>query len=359
MKINLSWIAFLASFMLLSVLSCKKDLDRESKSTLAEAKLWYLDPSRKSSTVLTTSSNFEQTVKIDVLWAKAKLFIINGNEEVVGVPLDVALPKAHKAKGSSILFLKKSNQGYKSDIIYDDTMDFINSPLNNKMAEEFYSKATIESNKYNRSARTSPISRSKSKQMLLPGDGSGSGENCVDWYLTVYALDEQGNPIYIIAETFLQRTCDDDNGGGPSIGTEPENDCSDAIESLTANSISQNVSSTILEANATTRKKEYQWKFLQGVLWHYVSLEEGVHKKVGTEWQWQSLTHKRVFRQGTTIGGTLTMTTNNATATLGIYNAGMTINYDFKAETECAGLPIQNVRNNVTQNGPVWNVNDF
>jgi hypothetical protein len=147
--------------------------------------------------------------------------------------------------------------------------------------------------------------------------------------------------------------------GGGGIGGDPEENCNNTMSSITGEEVSENVSSSVLETMATTRKKEYQWKYLESLLWFYVSTEEGVHKKVGTEWQWDTLTHKRVYREGTVIGGTLTMTINSDTPTIGIYNAGMRLNYDFKGEAVCKGSPLEYTRNNVTQYSPLWNVDDF
>ena len=145
-------------------------------------------------------------------------------------------------------------------------------------------------------------------------------------------------------------------GGGDGGGTDPN--CSEAYGSITGDEVSVNFASEVTEETVEKRTKYYEWKYLSSLLWYYASKEEGIHKKVGSEWQWESLKHDRVYRVGTVIGGTLSMTVNNSTPTVGIYNAGMTINYDFYGAAVCKGSPIDYSRPNVTANSPVWNCND-
>jgi hypothetical protein len=71
--------------------------------------------------------------------------------------------------------------------------------------------------------------------MVLPGDPPV----CTDWYWTEYAVDENGNVLYIISEMFLYTTCEEPSpigGGGSSIvdpGEEVENQKDTDCESFT------------------------------------------------------------------------------------------------------------------------------
>jgi hypothetical protein len=178
-----------------------------------------------------------------------------------------------------------------------------------------------------------------------------------------------GEPYYEVLDSWLECTEDPDpcsdpvnfgTGECPGNGTGGENeDCSAKLENITGDAVSENIGSTALESNSTTRKKEYKWKFLKSLTWYYWSKEEGTHKLVGNEWRWHVLTHKEVKREGSVIGGSLRMTINNTNATIGLYFAGMTINYDLHGEAFCQNSPIDYSRSDVTQNSPVWNVNDF
>lgn len=79
--------------------------------------------------------------------------------------------------------------------------------------------------------------------------------------------------------------------------------------------------------------------------------------KNGTNWQWQSLTHKSISRSGLFAGGTVNYEVNTSIPEIGVYNAGMQLNYTITISVLCKGAPL-GASGTYTTNSRIWNVND-
>lgn len=90
---------------------------------------------------------------------------------------------------------------------------------------------------------------------------------------------------------------------------------------------SENEGSILQSETADTRTKEYSWVCGRALLIQARSLEYGTHIKVNNEWQWQTLTHQSVVTTGVVVGGSVSVTSHSGQATIGIYNAIMSVTY--------------------------------
>ncbi|MBN8862027.1 MAG: hypothetical protein J0H92_01570 [Sphingobacteriales bacterium] len=162
--------------------------------------------------------------------------------------------------------------------------------------------------------------------------------------------DEEGN---------LFSTARADSGTTPTV----DQNCTEVKESMAGHAVSIPESISLISENTSaqtpTRTKAYVWVLYQQNwgLWSFSSHEEGVHKKNGTNWQWQSLTHKSISRSGLFAGGTVNCEVNTSIPEIGVYNAGMQLNYTITISVLCKGSPL-GASGTYTTNSPIWNVND-
>lgn len=347
---NRARVLVLIPLYMLFVLSCKKE--QAPEDFLSGAKKWYASKNEKSAAVLKSDLNSTKSIRQEVQWNQAKVLRTSNGDEIVSAPL---LITGDGVKGSFMLFIFQENGAYKTTVSYNEKSNYFNVGLSNEQALIAYANAISKAATHKRKS----VPSANAKLSLVP-PGDGGGQTCIDWYLTTTVYDDWGN-ILEYYETYLYTTCSE-NGGGGGGGidpVDPDPNCSEATANISGSEVSSNMTASVTETGATIRKVSYEWKYLESLLWYYVSAEKGVHKKVGSEWQWESLTHDRVYRQGTVIGGTLSMTVRESTPTVGVYVAGMTIKYDFYGAAVCKGSPIDYSRNNVTQHSPVWNCNDL
>lgn len=187
---------------------------------------------------------------------------------------------------------------------------------------------------------------------------------CIDHWWVIY--DTSTGQIYSIeyvGSDCYEGYCDSGTGGGGGGGPTPP-----TCEQLTA--VAQAIADDtyaysdlkFITENATTpttRQYTYQWICLINYGgWGLLSTERGVHKKVNPRddklWQWVSLTHVNVVKEGLSIGGSVDHS-EAATSTVGLYNAGMTLAINLKFNIAC--VPTATIEKNFTSQR-IFNVNE-
>jgi len=178
---------------------------------------------------------------------------------------------------------------------------------------------------------------------------------CVDWYYVTYD-QTTGN---VVNEIYLYSTCYDPcsfnsnpNGGGSS----GEN-CSNVANQLKGGPISTQVGIGLIDEGISERKYAYTWGFYKQIngMWEFRSIEVGTHKKQpDNTWRWKSLVHDRVTKIGWTLGGTVDCQATGVSV-VGLYVAGMQLDYTITASAVCKGSPLSwNVPGRA--NSPIWHV---
>lgn len=188
-----------------------------------------------------------------------------------------------------------------------------------------------------------------------------TGGYCIDHWWVIYDINTgQIYSIEYLGSDCYEGQCNGPGGGGGGSGGYPPPTC----EQLTAvaGAIADNTYPAsnlkfITESNVTaeTREYTYQWICLINYGgWGLLSTEKGVHKKVNNRWQWESLTHVNVVKEGLTIGGSVEHT-EVATPTIGIYNSGMTLAINLKFNIAC--VPAASIERNKTSQR-IFNINE-
>jgi len=110
--------------------------------------------------------------------------------------------------------------------------------------------------------------------------------------------------------------------------------------------------------DANTRTKVYDWVFLKQIagLFSYHSYEKGVHKLIGSDWQWQTLNHQGIALSGAVVGGTVTCNITSAVNTVGTYYSGMQLYWATTQSFVWKGSPVN--LSSTGNTGIIFNVND-
>lgn len=205
-----------------------------------------------------------------------------------------------------------------------------------------------------------------------PKDSSGRITECIDWYLQLWYVWDDGSMTFI-SETYVYTTCGEDcaqprvangrtfnNCGGGTGGGGGGTEYCDATEWSSGVTGATDLESSVVESETSeTRTKTYVWVFAKGTFnpsLKWKSHETGIHIKENGVWKWQSLTHNSVSKVGMVIGGSLQCDVNSATETVGVYNAIMAIDYTFTWSFVCGGSPMSNSSNHTS--AKLFNVND-
>lgn len=225
-----------------------------------------------------------------------------------------------------------------------------------------------------KNARSKVLMKTKDTKMTLESAASDlkdeTGSNlapictngyCIDHWWVIY--DTNTGQIYSIeylGSDCYGGQCSGPGGGGGGAGGYPTPTC----EQLTAvaEAIADDTYPTsnlkfIRESNVTSETREYTYQWICLINyggWGLLSTEKGKHKIVNRRWQWESLTHVNVVKEGLTIGGSVDHT-EVATPTMGIYNSGMTLAIHLKFNIAC--VPIASIERNYTSQH-IFNVND-
>lgn len=194
--------------------------------------------------------------------------------------------------------------------------------------------------------------------------GCGTGY-CIDhWWVTYNAETGEILSIEYIGSDCYEVMCTEGGGGGGGGGGPTQPTCEQLIEvaEILANETypeSELRFITLWNTTPEIREYTYQWICLINYGgWGLLSTERGKHKRVALHgdnaWQWVSLTHVNVVKEGMTIGGSVEHS-EVATPTVGIYNAGMTLAIHLVFKVAC--VPIVSIEKNYTSQR-IFNINE-
>lgn len=192
---------------------------------------------------------------------------------------------------------------------------------------------------------------------------------CTDWQPTGNCTPDDNNndcdlTSNVSCECQLYGLGYDNN---PPQSPNPEEDCSikgpqalnDLINSSTTSD--ESISITLENESSDIRTQKYNWRILKNVGWYIYSFEVGEHETTGNteptlKWKWKSFQHKAIKMVGTVVGGTVEYAEISAVPTVGIYNAGMDVDFSVKYSVACKGSPFANEA--VYNSKKTYNVND-
>ncbi|MFD0940400.1 hypothetical protein [Pedobacter boryungensis] len=273
-------------------------------------------------------------LKQEPVWSSAQTYKLENGTDIVSMPLKISLTSQTPLTGSMALLIYKTDKGFKSKIVYSKDSSY-NTILSKSIIEKMYQKALEKENSLVQNLSSNGRDKTMSAPMVRE-----KGEHCVEWYLLTTYYDEDG---YFISDDveYLYTICTFVGDGSGGNAANPNN-CSDLASALTYESISENGSRSVTTEAPDRKKAIYQWKFIQNSLglWNYVSTETGYYKKVGSDWRWDTLTHTKYTKNGTYIGVALRVDHISDVATIGLYNASITIYWEFTGSLVCNGSPI-------------------
>ncbi len=222
---------------------------------------------------------------------------------------------------------------------YDDSYAFVNS---------FQVNNGLWASTNNRLKNKNSPPRQRTVPTLV---GRTTCQTCQTWYLVGIWYNTQTGQVtgYDILAEWDECT---ETGPPPSgYGTEPEpstppeqqciDDNTDALNVLSSSAAVDNetISIEVTTIDNITKNKNPKWVILRsGGFWKLVSTELGVVKLVDVatnKWQWESLTHGSIEKQGVVIGGEVDVTTQTGTpsftpGTQNILFAGMSLAFTVK-----------------------------
>ncbi|MFA6277292.1 MAG: hypothetical protein WC622_11115 [Pedobacter sp.] len=205
-------LATLVMIMFITVfgLSCKKI--ESADNPLEDAKAWYLETTANTKTNLKSNFGKVKIIRNTVEWDKAKIFKMEDDSDLVGVPITVSLNSDLNANGAYILLISKSNEGYKSIVAYNPKKGYFDNTLTNLEMQNFYTNAS------KKRPIMPALSASKGNQNNKLMYSQPETPACIDWYWTTSLCDGSGNVIAVVSEIYLYSTCDL-GGGGSNTGT--------------------------------------------------------------------------------------------------------------------------------------------
>ena len=178
---------------------------------------------------------------------------------------------------------------------------------------------------------------------------------CTTWYTIGYWFDIQTGEIVDSEIVDQYEDCSGTWAPDPGYGESPERareeDCDvtapTQLEKLRAGAVVSNDIESIATTaeTAETRTKKYKWTILKNLTWRISSWENGVHTRVNNpnpdlQWQWQSLEHEGIAKEGIVLGGSVEEKSIIAIATRGLYHATMDIDFQVVFSVLCKGSPI-------------------
>lgn len=205
-------------------LSCKKTQSEDNP--LEDAKSWYLKTTASTETNLKSSLDKIKIIRYAVEWDKAKIFKMENDSDLVGIPITVSLNSDLNANGSYILLISKNNDSYKSIVAYNPKKDYFNTTLTNLEMQSIYANTSKKQSK-----RT-PVSATRGNPKNKLMDAPLGTAQCTDWYWTTYLHDGSGNIVGVLSEVYLYSTCEQQDGssGGGGSGTVSTSDTGEAAE---------------------------------------------------------------------------------------------------------------------------------
>lgn len=374
MRQNFTKFARLSLCFILALVSCEDENSSTKNETLVqdskiiEVQKWF----NKITPELTV---LKETKKLD--WQHA--IVTNGTKgKVVEVPIilndNIAIKNDDKSITlyNRLMFIQDEKEGYKLSHVLIGTkkniFDNNDKDFNfYKIEDDFEGSITVLNAKnefayYSVKAKknTSPTSKIKSEEQVCLVFG-------------IMFSDGSFQQLYIISCSGGGAGDGGGSGGSGDSGAygagdaPPEEDpCHSTEDKLkeimnSSWSTSEFVSSTLVSQSNTTRTKNYKWTIFSGPGYRLCSSETGVHRKVANsnpalQWEWVSLTHNSIYREGVVAGGDISYSTIYSQPTVGIYTALMDLNYNVKFSSSFCGYPTSKEQNYNSHN--VFNVND-
>lgn len=183
-----------------------------------------------------------------------------------------------------------------------------------------------------------------------PPDGQ-----CTDYYWVDY--NSETGEIYSAEYAFT--SCLNNGGGGGSAMAQEQVVCQQSAQSDISGtySTSEGLDVTAVETLPLTRKRNYRWKFYEGLSWNASSLEVGKHEYRSSDckWFWVSLAHNSVAINGFWAPGTISCTVNNAIPSVYDQYAGMELDYTIKFQFVCKGSGFTSSKSD--DSGMIFSVN--
>ncbi len=248
------------------------------------------------------------------------------------------------ASGGSIIFYNENYMPEKSFSI-----------SNGKLLENHCSTNTLAlKNKKDRLSTPAGIPSSSA---------SASDDSWETWYLVFYVYDISTGEILSadIINSWQQctGTCDSwgpaDDLGGTGTGSNTDLCLNETIQNLNELIENSTESSELVHNDATdidklTKYRSLDWICLKNLTWVLHSHETGIIKLVDPatdKWQWESLTHVNITKEGTSFGGTAEPSNGIGTpsftpGTKNVLYAGMNLSFQvtYTPAGNCPGLNI-------------------
>lgn len=179
-----------------------------------------------------------------------------------------------------------------------------------------------------------------------------SCQTCTTWYLVGFWYDMQTGQVVDYEILNQWEECIDNNpppvygdGNDPGVDYDCLNNCINSANEL-SNGVqvaSETINIDVNSIDAITKNKNPKWRILKNVTWSLNSQEYGVVKLVDVQtnkWQWESLSHGPITKEGFTLGGTISFTQGVGTpsftgGTQNILYAGMSLNFEVTYSPVC------------------------
>ena len=202
-KFNLFELLILVLFLLAFFASaCKKELSIENKTSIENAKEWYLKLTANSRTTFKASDDMTESIVTQFDWNNAKIYDFSDGKEVIGTPIIIKKANNKTVSGSFMLLVYKTDNQYHSQIIYNEKDNYYSKTAMNSDIEASF--IVGQNNNALRSLAKSKKMRSNSSDgrlMNMPIDET----LCIDWYWIETITWPDG---YVsVDETYLYTTC--------------------------------------------------------------------------------------------------------------------------------------------------------
>ncbi|MFD2582110.1 hypothetical protein ACFSR6_06400 [Pedobacter vanadiisoli] len=280
------------------IFSCSKNSvsDSDSENAIKLSKEWYLKINKNSITELTGTNGQSKKVEFSVQWDVAKDYFLGAKEYLVVAPVKLN-NNFGDLNDRLFLLIRMSKNEFNQILIYDKDREFQKNDITGVELLKFYDNSKRIVNSHVKKIFTSQVSRNTKLMLTNPGSGDG----CIDWYWTVYAYDSDGNPLYVISETFLYQTCPNQPGGDgptpPDIDELPEPNVSFGEPDATELSV------TLESSTAVEKNYMVSWYFykVNGESLKFKSFEKIklTPEPIGLPWVVSSIKHISQSLEGT------------------------------------------------------------
>jgi hypothetical protein len=333
--------------MLLAVTSCKKNHEAEKLSS----------PTQKAR-VSTTDLLFRGELNHDATVSQAK-----------GDHVRMLVPYVETEKRSTVRYRlteytkngEELRTGYviaqepltKASDLFALNISNTNAALVKQRAKGSIKESTVEKIRAKRKQDNETSYAALGEELSLYAGCNNAPPVCIDWYWVTY--DQYSGEV--VSEMFLYTSCYDPcsfNSGGSNGNTS----CAEASNKIKAGPVSEMANFSVEQESREERTVIYTWTFLKHYFdwWQFKSIEKGIHtKQQNGTWKWKSLTHVGITKTGFVMGASIDCTVHSAIPTVGMYFAGMTLNFTYSASAVCKGFPIT-FSKQFSMDSPIWHV---